>query len=189
MNANAVEKRAINWSEDTLTIAYNYSLPSDQTIVDTDYVTVKINEAYVNNTVSYSGHAKWELFKGVTEFYIDIDKSVNHFANLEVDVKGAYTKSWTWSPDALSYSVLDIPGIISLGPSAGISFGGAVTAAAQGSIAGDFTSSMPNGTIHMDFVDWDSSCQYSVLGCCPPPPIPVTRLCRLCLVTCENIGD
>lgn len=158
MSANPVQKRGIDWNEDTLTIAYNYSIPSDQTIVDTDYLTVKINEAYVNNSVSYSGHAKWELWKGVTAFYIDIDKSINHYADMEIDVKVPVSKSWTWSPAALSYAVLDIPGIISLGPSAGISFGGSVTAALEGSINGNFTSAMPNGTIHMDFVNWDSSC-------------------------------
>lgn len=156
-----MDKRGISWTDDSLTIAYNYSIPSDQTIVDTDYVTVIVNEANVANSVTYSGHAKWELFKGVTEFYIDVDKSVYHSASLEVDIKGSYTKSFTWSPDFLTYSVIDIPGIISLGPSAGISIGGAITAAAEGKVNVDFASEMPNGTIHIDFVDWDSSCKDS----------------------------
>lgn len=156
-DTNDVEKRGITWNDEGLTIAYNYSIPSDQTIVDTDYVTVKVNEAYVNNSVTYAGHVKWELFKGVTEFTIDVDKSVYHYADLEVTLKGSYTKSWTWSPDALSYSLLDIPGIISLGPSAGISFGGAITAGVAGTVSGQFTSSMPNGSIHLDVVSWDDS--------------------------------
>lgn len=152
-----LDKRGISWNDDGLTIAYNFSLPSDQTIVDTDYVTIKLNEAYVNNSVTYAGHVKWELFSGVTEFTIDVDKSVYHYADLDVTVKGAYTKSWTWSPAALSYAVIDIPGIISLGPSAGISFGGAVTAGVAGTVTGQFTSQMPNGTVHVDMVDWDAS--------------------------------
>lgn len=155
--SSSVDKRGISWSDDSLTIAYNYSIPSDQTIVDTDYLTVIVNEAYVANSVTYSGHAKWELLKGVTEFYIDVDKSVDHYANMEVDIKGSYTKSFTWSPDFLTYSVIDIPGIISLGPSAGISIGGAVTAAAGGKVNAEFASRMPNGTVHVDFVDWDAS--------------------------------
>lgn len=155
-----MEKRGINWNSDGLSIAYNYSIPSDQTIVSTDYVTVVVNEAYVNNTVRYSGHAKWELLKGVTEFYIDLDKSVNHYASMEIDVTGPWSKSWTWSPAGLTYSVLDIPGIISLGPSAGISFGGQIKASAEGKVNGEFTSTMPNGTVHIDFLNWDSSCEY-----------------------------
>ncbi|KAF3760364.1 hypothetical protein M406DRAFT_353885 [Cryphonectria parasitica EP155] len=155
--SKSLDKRGISWNDDGLTIAYTYSIPSEQTIVDTDYVTVVVNEASINNSVQYSGHAKWELFKGVTEFYIDIDKSVYHYADMELTIKDSWSDSWTWSPDALSYSVLDVPGIISLGPSAGISFGASVTAAAAGTVTGEFTSQMPNGTIHMDFKDWDSS--------------------------------
>lgn len=152
-----MEKRGITWNDEGLTIAYNYSIPSDQTIVDTDYVVVKVNEAYVNNSVTYNGHVKWELFKGVTEFYIDVEKSVKHYADMDITLKGSYTKSWTWSPSALSYSMIDIPGIISLGPSAGISFGGSITAGAAGTVTGQFTSAMPNGTIHVDLTNWDDS--------------------------------
>lgn len=154
---DSLEKRGVSWNDDGLTISYNYSIPSDQTIVDTDYVTVKVNEAYVNNSVTYAGHVKWELFKGVTEFTIDVDKSVYHYADMEVTLKGPYSQSWSWSPDALSYSVLDIPGIISLGPSAGVSFGGAISAEVAGTVSGQFTSQMPNGSVHVDIVDWGQS--------------------------------
>lgn len=135
--------------------------------MNTDYVSVVVNEAYVNNSVKYSGHAKWSLFKGVTEFYIDIDKSVRHYADMDVTVKAEWSNSWSWSPDALSYSAIDIPGIISLGPSAGISIGGKVSAAAGGTVSAEFTSQMPNGTIHIDFKDWQSSCEFSP-EICPP---------------------
>lgn len=158
--SSGVVKRGIDWSQDTLSIDYDYAIPSDQTIIDTSFLTVIVNEAYVNNSVRYSGHAKWELLKGVTEFYIDIDKSVYHYANMEIDIKGSYTKTWTWKPAGLTYSVLEIPGIISLGPAAGISFGGSITAGAAGKVNTEFTSQMPNGTIHIDFIDWDSSCMY-----------------------------
>lgn len=156
-NTNDVEKRGVTWDDEGLTIAYNYSIPSDQTIIDTDYVTVKINEAYVNNSVTYAGHVKWELLKGVTEFTIDFDKSMYHYADMEVTLKGSYTKDWSWSPSALSYSLIDIPGIISLGPSAGVSFGGAITAGGAGTVSGQFTSSMPNASVHLDVINWDSS--------------------------------
>lgn len=152
-----LDKRGIDWNDDGLTIAYNYSILSDQTIVDTDYVTVKVNEAYVNNSVTYAGHVKWELLKGVTEFTIDVDKSVSHYADLAVTLKGGYSQSWSWAPDALSYALVDIPGILSLGPSAGVSFGGAVSATAAGTVTAQLTSQMPNGTVHIDLVDWDQS--------------------------------
>lgn len=137
----------------------NYSLPSGFTILDTDYVKVALNEAYVNNSVRYSGHTKWELLHGVTEFYLDVDKSIQHYADMDVTVKAPWSTSWTWSPATLSYSVIEVPGIISLGPSAGISFGGSISADVAVAITGDFTSKIPHGTTHVDLVNWGSSCE------------------------------
>lgn len=126
-----------------------------------------MNEAYVNNSLRYSGHAKWELFKGVTEFYLDINKDIFHYADMNVTIKAPWSDSVSWSPAFLNYAVIDIPGIISLGPAAGISIGASISAAAALEITGDFTSSMPNGTIHIDFGNWGSSCEYL-----PPELIP-----------------
>ncbi|KAJ0116173.1 hypothetical protein J7T55_005119 [Diaporthe amygdali] len=155
-----VDKRGISLNKEGLTIAYDYALPSDQTIVDTTYVKIQLNQAEINNSVTYAGHIKWELFKGVTEFTIDIDKSMRHYANMTIEVDGVYDQSWTWSPAGLTYSLIEIPGILSLGPSAGISFGGEVTASVGGAVTVDFTSAMPNGSIHLDMVHWDQSTSY-----------------------------
>ncbi|KKY36371.1 putative isoamyl alcohol [Diaporthe ampelina] len=157
---NQVDKRGISLNKEGLTIAYDWALPSDQTIVDTSYVKIQLNKAEINNSVTYAGHLKWELLKGVTDFTIDIDKSMHHHANLTIEVDGVYDQSWSWSPAGLTYSVIDIPGILSLGPSAGVSIGGEVTATAGGAVTVDMTSAMPNGSIHMDMVHWDQSTSY-----------------------------
>ncbi|KAI3399309.1 hypothetical protein diail_7264 [Diaporthe ilicicola] len=157
---NQVDKRGISLNKEGLTIAYNWSLPSGQKIVDTDYVKVQLNEAEINNSVTYAGHVKWELFKGVTEFTIDIDKSIVHHANLTIEIAGVHDQSWSWSPAGLTYSMIDIPGILSLGPSAGVSIGGEVTAKAGGAVTVDLTSATPNGSIHLDMVDWSQSTSY-----------------------------
>lgn len=75
-----------------------------------------------------------------------------------IDAK--WSDTWSWAPDPLTYSLVSVPGIISLGPSAGISLGGAITADAGGSVTADFTSSMPNGTVHLDFINWNESNSY-----------------------------
>lgn len=155
-----VEKRGITLDKDGLSIAYNYTAPSEQTILDNDYVTIVLHEAQVNNSVSYSGHAKWGLFSGVTEFTIDLDKSIWHYADLTFDIDAKWSDTFSWAPDALTYSLIDVPGIISLGPSAGISVGGEIIADAGGSVTAELTSSMPNGTIHLDLINWDESTSY-----------------------------
>ncbi|ROV87996.1 hypothetical protein VSDG_09191 [Cytospora chrysosperma] len=152
-----VDKRGISFNKEGLTIAYNYSLPSEQTIVNVNDISVVLHEAQIQNSVTYGGHVKWELFDGVTEFTIDIDKSMFHQANLTFGTNVKLSQTWSWAPEPLTYSVIDVPGILSLGPSAGVSFGGEISASTGGSITGDFTSSMPNGSIHLDFINWDQS--------------------------------
>jgi hypothetical protein len=152
-----VDKRGISLNKEGLTIAYDWALPEDQTIVDTSNVKIKLNQAEVNNSVTYAGHVKWNLFKGVTEFTIDVDKSMYHHANVTIEIDGVYDHSWSWSPAGLSYSYIDIPGILSLGPSASVSIGGEVKAAVGGEVTIDYTSSIPNGSIHLDMVNWDQS--------------------------------
>lgn len=157
---NQVDKRGISLNKEGLTVAYNWSLPSDQTIVDTTYVKIQLNQAEINNSVTYAGHVKWELFKGVTEFTVDMEKSMHHHANLMIEVDGVYDQSWSWSPPGLTYSMIEIPGILSLGPSAGAKIGGEVKASAGGAVTVDLTSAMPNGSIHLDMVDWSQSTSY-----------------------------
>ncbi|KAK7731535.1 hypothetical protein SLS53_008775 [Cytospora paraplurivora] len=154
--ASGIETRGINLDKDGLSIAYDYST-SEQTIINNDYVTVVLHEAQVNNSVTYSGHVKWEPLDGVTEFTIDIDKSIWHHANLTFEISSKWTDTLSWAPSPLTYSLIDIPGILSLGPSAGITFGGEIIAEVGGSVNADFTSSIPNGTIHLDFINWDDS--------------------------------
>lgn len=155
-----VDKRGISLNKEGLTIAYDWALPEDQTIVDTSYVKIQLNQAEVNNSVTYAGHLKWELFKGVTEFTIDIDKSMYHHANVTIEIDGVYDQSWSWSPVGLSYSMIEIPGILNLGPSASVSIGGEVTATVGGAVTVDFTSQMPNGSIHLDMIHWGQSTSY-----------------------------
>lgn len=157
---NRVDKRGISLDKEGLTIAYDWALPEDQTIVDTSYVKIQLNQAEINNSVTYAGHLKWHLLKGVTEFTIDIDKSMHHHANVTIEVDGVYDQSWSWSPAGLTYSMIEIPGILSLGPSAGVSIGGEVTAKVGGAVTVDFTSAMPNGSIHLDMVNWGQSTSY-----------------------------
>lgn len=117
-----------------------------------------LQEAEVANSVTYSGHAKWHLRHGVTEFYVDIEKTMHHHAKMRIDILDQFTEQFAWSPEFLNYAMLDVPGIISLGPSAGISIGGKLIVAAQGILYTEFESHVDEGKIHMDFVNWNNSC-------------------------------
>lgn len=155
--ARSVNKRGISWDKDGLSFGYNWTLPSNQTIIQTDYLTMQLNEGQVNNSVRYSGHATWDLFGGITEFYLDLDKSLYHYADIEIAVMGPVSDTYDWTPELLSYAVLEIPGIISLGPAASISFGVTLATVGEVGFAGQFTTQMPNGTVHIDFVNWNES--------------------------------
>ncbi|POS70678.1 hypothetical protein DHEL01_v210927 [Diaporthe helianthi] len=155
-----VDKRGISLNKEGLTIAYDWALPEDQTIVETSSVKVQLNQAEVNNSVTYAGHLKWDVLKGVTDFTIDLDKSMYHHANVTIEIDGTYDQSWSWSPVGLSYAMIQIPGILNLGPAASVTLGGEVKAMAGGAVTVDFVSQMPNGTIHLDMINWGQSTSY-----------------------------
>lgn len=115
------------------------------------------NQATVNHSVTYGGYIKWTLLEGLKEFTFDMDKSVSHHTNLTIDVTGKYDDTWTYTPPVLSYAVVDIPGIFSLGPAMSVAIGGELTIAGTVSVDAVFDSSMPNGTVHLDFLNPSNS--------------------------------
>ncbi|CAN8095221.1 unnamed protein product [Discula destructiva] len=152
-------KRGLHWTEKGLTMAYNFHVSPATTIVDNTFVNVILKDAQFKNSVKYSGRASWKLRKGVTEFYIDIEKSMFHHMEWDVKIKAPLNDSFSWAPPALEYSSIHIPGIIKLGPAAKVSIGASFSSAAFAELTGAFTTSMDNGKVHIDLRHWKSSCE------------------------------
>lgn len=90
---------------------------------------------------------------------MDFHKSLQNSVDIEVKVTGPVRESYSWKPVGLTYGAIDIPGIITLGPSASISFGGKVVTKGACDLKGSFSSSTPNGKTHLDLINWKDSCK------------------------------
>lgn len=155
--ASEVDKRGINFDKEGLTVAYDYTVPAEHPIFIGNVATITVHEGQFNNSATYGGHIKWELLDGVTEFTIDMEKTMWHHVDLTVRVAAKMNDTWSFGPDPLMFSAIDVPGILSLGPSAGVSLAGTIISEAGVSVTADVTSSMPKGSVHLDFINWDQS--------------------------------
>lgn len=118
--AAASPKRGITVDKDGLTVSNHIVLDPGIAVLDvSDYVYVTADHAEINSSVTYSGSLKYSTseFK-VTEFTFDITKNVYHDIILTFEFFAPYTYEFGFEVAPLSYYIVDIPGIISLGPCA-----------------------------------------------------------------------
>lgn len=154
-----MNKRAFNL-KDGLTLHYDYKLPAPKAIFETNFmrkVVVNLKEAEINNTIRFTGHAKWKAYRGVQEFYLDFHKSLHQKVKIDIKVKGRARLKYAWKPVSLTYGAISIPGIITLGPTASITFGGKLVASGPVNVKGTFQSTTPNGMTRIDLLNWGKS--------------------------------
>lgn len=122
------------------------------------YLNVTAKEAYFTSTVGFSGYLHFNFwgFK-LTDMYFDIDASFDSNVEIGVEVAADYTNSFKYAPDVLTYSLVDVPGIVKLGP--GIAFAIGVDLAASGKVdaVAGFGIALPAGNVHVDLLDSSKS--------------------------------
>ncbi|KAF5662712.1 hypothetical protein FHETE_7818 [Fusarium heterosporum] len=118
------------------------------------WVTIKAEQAEFSSTVSFSGYAKYNFWRFKMEtLSFDLDTHFSADIALSADVAAAWSKSILYDPDTLTFTVVEVPGILSLGP--GISFAIGVdidTSAAVAVIAGAGIA-IPSANVHLDALD------------------------------------
>lgn len=134
----AADKRSIAISTNGVEIAGNLSLPEDTTLFSAEpYVTITADEAYLGASVTFSGYLEYTILTlKLNELYFDIDTT------MAAD-----------SPDALSFSLINIPGIILVGPALVFGVGVDLYAGGAVNITTHLGFEMTDGNVHIDFVD------------------------------------
>ena len=136
-------------------ITFAEGLPDRTTIFsDGRYVDVTAEEAWFSSTLTFSGKLKYNFwgFK-LQQLYFDIDADFASTAAVSANVRAAFTESIHYSPDALAWSVVDVPGIISLGPGIAFGLGVEIDATAAVGLYAGVDISLPAGNVHVDFLD------------------------------------
>ena len=144
-----------------LTLNPSYSIPFSKSLAhntvllsEPPYLTVTADEAAFSSEITFSGYLYYDFwaFK-LRQLYFDIDAGFSADVALSAHLAASYNKSFTYNPSDLTYTLVNIPGIVQLGP--GVAFGLEMdfSASADVDIAAGLSISMPNGNVHVDILN------------------------------------
>lgn len=131
------------------------ALPAATTIYSySPYLTVTADAASISSDITFSGYLRYNflLFK-LEDLYFDIDTSLDANVELSAAVTAAYSTTVAYTPTALSYSLVSVPGILTLGPEVTFAIGANITASAAVNVSTTFGLSIADGNVHLDAVN------------------------------------
>ncbi|KAE8165242.1 hypothetical protein BDV40DRAFT_297839 [Aspergillus tamarii] len=139
----------------SFSIPFAKSLASNTVLLsEPPYLTVTADEATFSSEITFSGYLYYDFwaFK-LRQLYFDIDAGFSADVALSAHLAAAYNKSFTYNPSDLTYTLVNIPGIVQLGP--GVAFGLEMdfSASAAVDVVAGLSISMPNGNVHVDLLD------------------------------------
>ena len=152
-------RRAITFDPNGFTISNSLSLPAPVTLASLDpFVSVVANKADLTASITLSGHIKYSLLKAhLDELSFDLDASTSADVGLTAEIKAAYKTTAKFAPPALTFSFVNVPGIVSIGPALAFAVGADLGASASASITADLGVAIPAGNVHLDFLDASKS--------------------------------
>ncbi|KAM5350637.1 hypothetical protein ACJ41O_007142 [Fusarium nematophilum] len=139
----------------SVSLNFGAGLPEDTVLFKEDpWVTITADQAEFASTVTFSGYLKYNFwgFK-LQQLYFDIDTQFSADVALSADVAAAWSRSIVYDPDALTYNIIDVPGIVSLGPGVAFAVGVDIDTSAAVSVTAGAGISIPNGNVHLDVVN------------------------------------
>ncbi|KAI7766317.1 hypothetical protein LZL87_012555 [Fusarium oxysporum] len=118
------------------------------------WVTIKAEKAEFSSTVSFSGRAKYNFWRFKMEhLYFDLDTHFSADVALAADVAAAWSRSILYDPDTLTYTLVEVPGILSLGPGLSFAVGVDVDTSAAVAVRAGAGIAIPAANVHLDFLD------------------------------------
>ncbi|KAK1996073.1 hypothetical protein LX36DRAFT_130423 [Colletotrichum falcatum] len=125
---------------------------------DGQYVNITADEAWFSSSITFSGYLKYNFWGFKLEaLYFDLDAAFDSAVGLTVDVLAAYSHSLKYAPDALSYSLVTVPGVVELGPGVAFAVGLDLNVSAAVGVTAGLSVGLPAGKVHLDLLDFDKS--------------------------------
>ncbi|KAK8117762.1 uncharacterized protein PG998_006043 [Apiospora kogelbergensis] len=124
----------------------------DVTLYELDpYVKIAADEASFAANVTFSGTFKYSFLTWKLEaFYFDIDTALDADLQLSAYVAAGYQNSFKYAPTSLEYNLVDIPGVVSLGPGVAFGIGLDLATSAGVNVTAGAGISLPGGNVHLD---------------------------------------
>ncbi|KAH7039820.1 uncharacterized protein B0I36DRAFT_370800 [Microdochium trichocladiopsis] len=150
-----LNERGITLNEKGLNIAGTIGLPRSTPLYSfPPYLEVTADSAEISASVTFSGYLDFNVFGGkIKQLYVDIDSSIDAEVGISIAASAGYRDSFTYSPGEVSFMIVNVPGIISLGPELLFAIGLDLDVEAGISVTGSAGAGMQNGRIHLDFLD------------------------------------
>ncbi|KAI6351917.1 hypothetical protein MCOR25_009680 [Pyricularia grisea] len=154
-----LDPRGISVSENGLTIGGTVGIPDGTSIYSfPPYLEVSADTASITASVTFSGKVDYNILGGkLNQLYVDVDSSIDAEVGVTLTASAEYRDSFTYSPSKLSYMIVDVPGIITLGPELLFDVGLDVDVGAGVTVTGTAGVGLQNGRIHLDFLDMNQT--------------------------------
>ncbi len=142
-----------------LTISNSFSLPAPVPLINVDpSFSVIANKADLSASITLSGHLKYSILTAhLSELSFDIDATTSADVGLVAELKAAFKNTVKFAPPALTFSFVNVPGIVEIGPALAFAIGADLGAEAGAKITADLGASIPAGKVHLDFLDASKS--------------------------------
>ncbi|KAK1593843.1 uncharacterized protein LY79DRAFT_513522 [Colletotrichum navitas] len=148
-----------------LTLDPSYSLSFAQGLAndtvlysDGQYVNITADEAWFSSSITFSGYLKYNFWGFKLEaLYFDLDAAFDSAVGVSADVLAAYSHSLKYAPDALSYSLVTVPGVVELGPGVAFAVGLDLDVSAAVGVTAGLSVGLPAGKVHLDLLDFDKT--------------------------------
>ncbi|KAK7402560.1 hypothetical protein QQX98_011698 [Neonectria punicea] len=159
-------KRAITVGADGLTLSNTLALPPATSLYSyAPYLSVTADNANLTTAITFSGKLRYSILKAkVYELSFDVDTYASADLGITIDVTAPYSQNVVYDPAPLTYSIVNVPGIVSLGPALDFAIGVDISANAAVTLTTDFGVKIEDGNFHLDFLDSSNS---SVTGWTP----------------------
>ncbi|TLD33588.1 hypothetical protein PspLS_01674 [Pyricularia sp. CBS 133598] len=150
-----LDPRGITINEKGLTIGGTVGIPQGTSIYSfPPYLEVSADTAQITASVTFSGKVDYNVLGGkLNQLYVDVDSNIDAEVGITLAATAEYRDSFTYSPTKLSYMIVDVPGIITLGPELLFAVGLDVDVGAGVTVKGSAGAGLKNGRIHLDFLD------------------------------------
>lgn len=151
-------RRDIIIDPDKLTYSNSWSLPSQVLYEYDPYVTVTAQSGQLDLSVGLSGYLEFDVGAlSLDALHVDFETAIRSDLVLELGVTAPYNTTFAYTPEGLVYYIVNVPGIITFGPELLFSVGADLDVAAAVDVVLDVGAEIENGTVHIDFVDFDAT--------------------------------
>jgi hypothetical protein len=138
-----------------LTLSNSLALtPSTSLYSYSPYLDVIADTANVSSSITFSGKLRYSILKAkVYELSFDVDTYASAELGLTINVTAPYSQNVVYDPAPLTYSIVNVPGIVTLGPALDFDIGVNLSANAAAVLTTDLGVKIADGNFHLDFLD------------------------------------